>query len=218
MKDYKFFILSLVCILLLSWSLMNQIKKFQSSDYELSWPGLEVPDLDWFDEQINQQEKTYKEFVGSDGKLSLKYGSDWIETDAQTLNELMQASEETNPDNAKTIFLAQKVLEDGSFMQMIVSEAYWDIGNGAEEIIQKIKAAAGTEWEITVLKLDTIENGIFFEAVYQKSDDSQLYSKEKILFDGQGKYFLIEFFATEKVWQQLEEEGDEIFNSIQLNS
>ncbi len=220
MKNYKFFILSLVCILLVSLSLKDQIKNLQNfNNYELDWPELEIPELELFNQEESQKEKTYKDFISPDKKLSFKYGSDWIEIDSEYLEEISaQSNEENNEYNTKVLFLAQKIIPDsGLFVQLVVNEAYWKIENGLEEIIQKVKTDIKSGWKMDVIKSDITENKAYFEAIYEHENSSQLYSKEKILFDGQEKYFLIEFFAFEQSWQQFEKEVNEIFDSIQVN-
>ena len=220
MKNYKFFILSLVCILLVSLSLKDQIENLQNSNnYELDWPELEIPELESFNEEESQKEKTYKDFISPDKKLSFKYGSDWTEIDFQYLQEIpTQPNEENSENNTKILFLAQKIIPDsGVFVQLVVNEAYWKIENGLEETIQRVKTNIESGWKMEVIKSDIIENKAYFEAIYQYGSSPQLYSKEKILFDRQQKYFLIEFFAFKQAWQQFEKEVDEIFDSIQLN-
>ena len=215
MKNYKFFILTILAIVLLGLNTYRKIQDLQNPLPPISLPKFEDIQLQPIVQQNNQKKK---EFVSPDKKLGFKYGSDWTEIDSQYLQKIpAQLNQENNENDTKILFLAQKIIPDSNvFVQLVVSEINWKIENGLEEVIQKIKTNIESGWKMEVLKSDITENKAYFEAIYQHESSPQLYSKEKILFDRQQKYFLIEFFTLEQDWKSFEQEISEIFESVKI--
>lgn len=161
-------------------------------------------------------ENNYKEFISPDGKLKMKYPSDWLETKDEKFLEEFIPEEWKNKYNLQTIFFAQE-LKTGKIGQIIVNEGDFDIQ--IEEIIEEMKKSNQAKgWTMEIINLN-LEEGIF-EAKYQKTDHYDLHSKEKILFsegkENAKKAYLIAFIVFDKDWEKFENKADEVINSVQL--
>jgi len=168
------------------------------------------------EEIFGSQGDNYKEFTSPDGKLKMKYPSDWLEiTDEEMLREVI-AQEWAEKYNLKTLFLVQK-LKLGESSQIVINEGDFNIG--FEEIIEEMKKSnLAKGWYMKIMNSNA-EEGIF-EASYQKPDHYELHSREKVLFDEQRegftKTYLIAIVVFEKDWEASKNIVEEIIDSIQL--
>jgi len=161
-------------------------------------------------------ESNYKEFTSPDGKLKIKYPSDWLEIKDEKSLEGIIPEEWKERYNLQTLFFAQE-LKTGEIGQIIVNKGDFDIQ--IEEIIEEMKKSNQTKgWTMEIIN-SNLEEGIF-EAKYQKTDHYDLHSKEKILFsDGQEntkKAYLTAFIVFDKDWEKFENKANEVINSVQL--
>lgn len=168
------------------------------------------------EEILNIGQGNYKEFTDPDGKLKMKYPSDWLEIKDEKFLEGTIPKEWAEKYNLQTLFFAQGI-KTNMTGQIIVNEGNFDIP--VEEIIEEMKKSSrAKEWNMEVVSSD-IGKGIF-EAKYQKPAHYDLHSKEKILFGGQKenvkKVYLIAYIVFDKDWDKFQEEADEIMDSIQL--
>ena len=92
-------LVSLVGLFLMSLLVNRQAKKWQEFSPSISVPDLELP-------KTQSQEIVLKEFISPDGKLKLKYPSDWTEVNTTTFEGTLseEAKKVFNP-----LFLAQKM-------------------------------------------------------------------------------------------------------------
>lgn len=164
-------------------------------------------------EQILEfEEDDYKKFVSPDGKLKAAYPPNWLEiTDEETLEQIF-SEEWTDKYNLKTILLAQGIKEE-KLAQLIISEGVFNIQ--FEEIIEEMKENNQEQgWNMEIIE-SSLEEQIF-EAEYQKENQIDLHSKEKILLGEQGKNYLAAFIVFSKDWEEFKQEAEKIINSVQL--
>ncbi|KPJ57552.1 hypothetical protein AMJ49_00305 [Parcubacteria bacterium DG_74_2] len=193
---------------------------FPTSTYpfpeSFSYPGLtpsEIPQS-----EVSQPEG-YKEFVSPDGKLKIKYPSNWFRLEVESFQKTVPEEWVKNY-QMKILFLTQK-LETERSAQLIISQMIVDAQMEIEKLVEEIKKVIEKQgWEMEIMEFKTGEKECLFEAKYKKQNSPTLHSKEKILLlnpgDNQRKIFLVEFIASEKDWEYLENEGKEILNTIQL--
>jgi len=207
MKLDKFLILIILLILLLSFATYWQFKSFQKTLSEVKFPEFEMPKLEM---PLFQKNGGQKEFISQDGKLKLKYPSDWVELAKESLGSFNQEAVE----GGKVLFFAQKFkIEKAAFALLVVQES--EKRESVEEIIEEIKeGVAEGGGEMKIINLDIKENEGFFEANYKRKG-SIFRSKEKIIF-AENKFYLISIFSLEKDWPEFENETSEILNSAQL--
>lgn len=210
----KNLILIIVCMLLTSLSFYYHFQKLKNINYQINWPKIELPSTESL---LGQDGKNCKNFVSTDKRLTFNYCSDWLVTDANSLGGLF---DQLNKDaDAKIVFLAQKIItEKNAIIQLTIREAYWDLGNNFNEVIQKIKDSSKTDEEMQIVKSEMNENSAYFEAIYNNTEGEGKYSIGKIFFNGSQKYFLIEFFSQEKDKETLKIEVDKILKSIEFSS
>lgn len=168
----------------------------------------------------NSDKIVYKEFTSPDGKLKMKYSSDWIEIKEEELLEKIIPKEEAEKYSLKNLFLAQK-FKAGKYAQLKVNELTLAEKETIEKIIEEMKESNLQQgWDTEIIKLEIKDNEAIFEAKYQKPDRLATHSKEKIIIlesqEGKKKAYLIVFIAFEKDWRELEKEADEILESAHL--
>jgi len=168
------------------------------------------------EEIFGDQNDNYEEFISPDGKLKMKYPSDWLEINDEEMLEEVIAQEWADKYNLKTLFLAQK-LKLGESSQIVVNEGDFDIG--FEEIIEEMKKSnLAKGWNMEIIDSNA-EEGIF-EANYQKPDHYELHSREKVLFgeqkEGLMKTYLVAVIVFDKDWEASKSIVEEIIGSVQL--
>lgn len=210
----------LLVIVLGNLFLQQQLKRIRETDFSEIMPEIEnLSSEQAFKPQI---EKEVKEFISSDKKLIIEYSSKWIETTNQDVKRVF-SEKQIQKYNLSNLFLAQRIEISGEFAQLIVDQGFFNIQDTFEEIIDEMQKASFEQgWNMEVIESKTENNQITFEARYQKSKSYSVYSKEKIIFlepeESDKKAYLISFITLDKDWAKFEQEADEIFSSIQLNS
>jgi len=207
MKIDKLLISIIIFILLLSFVTYWQFKNFQKTLSEVKLPSLEMSK---FEMPLFQENKEYKEFVSPDGKLKLKYSSDWMEMPKESLKNFDQEAIK----EGQTLFLASKFkIEKTAFALLIIQEL--EKRKNPEEIIEEIQSEAKEKGgEVEIISLDIKENRGYFEAKYKRKGGT-FRSKEKIIL-GENKFYLISIFSLEKDWPEFQDEANEILDSVQL--
>jgi hypothetical protein len=211
MKNKKLFFITIACILLLglitSWQLKNFGENLATSDI----PKFEMPNLEslLFPERGEDQE-----FISPDGKLKLKYPSDWMRGDKSLLEYFNQ---EIIKEEAKILFFGQKLdVKKGTFASLVIQKfTFLEKETGA--IIQKFKDDSrerGSEME--AMKIEEKEKEVIFEAQYTKQGEPDLYSKEKMIRNGEENY-LITFITLASSWSNFEEEANQILDSVNFS-
>ncbi|MFQ6049466.1 MAG: hypothetical protein ACE5J0_00255 [Candidatus Paceibacterales bacterium] len=211
MKDYKFFILTILAIILLSFATHWQFKNFHKSLSGIEFPKFEMPKLEL--PPLQESEGAgYKEFVSPDGKLKLKYSSDWME-----MKGLEKLNQETIKERAKILLFAQKFrLEKAAFASLVIQELSLEKEKKLEKVIEEMKKETEEKGiEMEVLKLETKDKEANLEAKYKKERGSVLHSKEKIILS-ENKAYLITFVALDRDWSEFEKEIGEILSSAQI--
>jgi len=200
-------------MLLTSLSFYYHFQKLKNINYQINWPKIELPSAESL---MGKDEKNCKDFISTDKRLTFNYCSDWLAIDANSLGGFFDQLNKGV--DAKIVFLAQKIIaEKNSIIQFTIREAYWDLGNNFNEVLQKIKDGSKTDEEMQIVKSEMNENSAYFEAIYDNTNGEKKYSIGKIFFNGSQKYFLIEFFSQEKDKEILKVEADKILKSIKFN-
>jgi len=157
-------------------------------------------------------EYSYKQFQSADKKLAARYPLEWLEITDQKLLQGLFSKEWTEEYQLKTLLFAQGV-KGGNFNQLIVSEGIFNLE--AEEIIEEMKKNNEVEgWDMEIVKKE-LEKGIF-EAKYQKTNQIDLHSKEKIILVDEGKAYLAAVIVFDKDWQESAKMAAEIIDSVHL--
>jgi Fe2+ transport system protein B len=211
MKDKQYFILTIIFILVLSFVTHWQFKNFQKTSSGIQFPKFEMPE---FNPPFPSESAESKEFISPDGKLKLKYSSEWIEFPKESLKNLNKEIVKTG---SEILFFAQKFnLKEAAFASLVVQELNSESGSGLEEIIENIKKEAEEKnVEMEIIKLEIEERKAYLETKYQQEGGDILHSKEKIILT-EDKIYLIDFISPDKNWLQFEKEAEEIFDSVQI--
>ena len=196
----------------------EQLRRFNSPLSENQIPNFEMPD---FESLLFEDKEGSERFVSPNTKLEMNYPSSWMKMEGGNLEYFNQ---EVIKEGAKVLLFAQKLdVKTGSFASLVVQELTLDKNKTIEELVEEIKKETldkGVEIEIISLKIEG-QDGLL-EAKYVTGQAFDLYSKEKIIILGSEDIetiaYLITFITLDKDWAKFEQEADEIFNSIQLNS
>ena len=213
-------------IFLLSIVSTWHIRRLQESLSQAGFPKFEELQPEQLQEMLRsiKGEKptkvSYKEFISPDGKLKIKYSSDWIEIKDEKILAKTTPKEKIEKYGLETLFLAQKLRKE-KIAQLIISELNLDKKKSFENIIEEMKEANHQQgWEMEIIKSEIKDNENVFEAKYRKQDRYDTHSKEKILLlepeDEKRKVYLIAVITLDRDWQEFTEEADEIINSAQL--
>jgi hypothetical protein len=200
------FVLVILVILFLSGATYWNFKTWRKSLGKVELPKFEMPKLEPF-----SKKEGYKEWISPDGKLKLKYPTDFTEVDFRILETLNKEKITEKP-----LFFAQKFqveVEGVNQSYLMVQESKEK--KGLEEVLDEIKKKneeGGGKMEI--LNSNKIESELIFEAKYQKKNGLTFHSLEKIISNE--KIYLVTFFTFEKDFQKSQKEGKDIINSIQL--
>lgn len=211
MKDSKYLILIVACIVVLSGLSYWRVNNFNKSLKNVSFPKIEIPQTEPFPQPTNV---TTKEFVTPDGKLKVYYTSEWIETDKGILEGLNKEAIKSKV--GEVLLFAHKFSFSGSFyfvsllVQKINSTDTKEIFEGMKNDIEERKG------QMEVLNLETEDKNISFEAKYKEEDGYTLYSKEKI-FIGKENSYLVSLFAPEENLEKLVEESSSILSSVEFS-
>lgn len=159
-----------------------------------------------------------KEYISPDGKLKVKYTSDWIELSDEKILEKIVPQRETEKQNLKLLFLAQKIMTTG-YARLIIMELNFSEEKNIETIIEEMIESNNQQgWKMEVLKSDLKEGEETFEARYTKTGGDSSHSQEKVLLlSNEKKAYLIAFIVLEKDWPDFSKEADAIISSAQLN-
>ncbi|UZE93375.1 MAG: hypothetical protein IB617_00905 [Candidatus Nealsonbacteria bacterium] len=213
MKDYKTLILIILFILLLSFITWKRFETLQEpfSLYETNFPKFEMPKFESF---FSQEDKGSEEFVSPDGKLKLKYSSNWIKMEEESLETF---NKEIAREGAKNLFFAQKSkIEENALAILIVQELTLEKEISLEEIIEEMKEKTKEkDGEMEIEKSEFDDKIAYLEVKYKRDETPIFYSKEKIILE-EDKAYLIIFLNSNNNWSGFEEEINEIFNSIQI--
>lgn len=209
MKTDKILILIIVSIFFLSFATYWQFKNFQKALEKVEIPKFEMPKIEFFPVKSN---KVQREFISPDGKLKLRYSSDWIEMPKEALEKFNQA---IIKEEAEVLLLAQKIeIEKGASASLVVQEFFPK--EGLEEVIEEIKKdfkARGAEIEI--LKSEIKNGEAFLEGKSVQKEIPAFYFRERVILY-QNKGYLIVFLTLEKDWPEFANEANEILNSVLL--
>jgi hypothetical protein len=216
----------LLIIFLLSFISYWHLKKMQQILSEKGFPKFEEIKPEQLQEMIRtlKGEKptkvSYKEFISPDGKLKIKYSTDWIEIKDEKILEKISPMERVEKYGQKTLLLAQKLRKE-KIAQLIISELNLDKQKNFEDIIEEMKKVNRQRgWEMKVIKSEIKDSEDVFEAKYRKQDRYDTHSKEKIiLLEPEGekrKVYSIAVITLDRDWQEFTEEAEEIINSVQL--
>lgn len=163
----------------------------------------------------SKEKEEYNEFISPDGKLKMKYLSDWIEIKNEVLEKTIP-EEYRERYELKPLFSAQKFKTGGECAQLLISQGSFTAGISFEEIIEEMKESNRQQgWNMELLKSEFKEKEVIFEAKYQKEGRYDVRSKEKIVF-GEEKDYLISFITFDKDWGRFIDEANSILNSVQI--
>jgi hypothetical protein len=171
-------------------------------------------------EMFKEETGNYKEFISPDGKIKIKYPSNWIEIKGEIL-EKITSEEYRKKYQLETLFSAQKFKIDGGFAQLVVSKGIFGAETSFEEIIKDMKEENQKKgWKMEILQSEEKNSETIFEAIYKKAERYDVHSKEKIVFleqkEGKKETYFIAFLTLERYWQNFKDEADFIISSIQL--
>lgn len=204
----KLFLLFLVSLILFfSFLTYWRFSQFKKSLSKVEFPKFEAPKLQTPFSPAKTEEK---EFVSPDGKLKIKYGSDWREMggDGGLLDLNKQQIE-----GAKILFFAQKISEN-SIGFLSVQEIEVAPEQKLEEMVAKIKqetATSGTE----IINLVLEDRKAIFEIDHKKEGFPGFHSKQKILKEA-NKAYIISVTSFSQSWSDFEQEASQILNSTQI--
>ncbi len=213
-------IVVLLIIVLGNYFLQQQLKQAGGVDFsEIMSQIEELPYEQIFKSQT--QEENAKKFISPDKKLKIEYSLKWIETPSESLERIIP-NEQIQKYNLTNLLLAQRFEISGEFAQLIIDQAFFDIEKSFEQIINEMqKANLEQGWNMEIIESKTENNQITFEARYEKSKSSSVYSKEKIIFlepeESNKKAYLISFITLDKDWLKFKEEANQIFKSVEIS-
>jgi len=212
MKDWKIFIIIIIAIFGLSFAIYWQFKSFQESLTRVELPEFKVPEVSF--ELWPGEEEGYKEWISPDGKLKIKYPSYWIEMEEESLKSYLSPSEK----GEVLLFAYRFQLKGFTFTTpsfLVVQNLNFE--KNLEKVIEEMeKEAQEREGEMKIINLKIEENQAEFEAEYKSKIGEIFYSKEKLILVEENLYS-ISIFSAKKDWTRIEEEANEIFDSIEFS-
>ena len=200
-------LVSLVGLFLMSLLVNRQAKKWQEFSPSISVPDLELP-------KTQSQEIVLKEFISPDGKLKLKYPSDWTEVNTTTFEGTLseEAKKVFNP-----LFLAQKMkIENFIFSTLAVEELFSEGEKTPEEIVADIENYHQQKEKITILKLEKEEKKIIFEGSQGEMFGFNIFLKGAFLPTKENKTYLVIFTVFGKDWAEFQKDIEKVLESIEL--
>ena len=222
-KIIKIFVVLAIVVLLIivlgNYFLQQQLK--QGSEVDFSEIISQIEELS--SEQILKPqtgEVGDKKFISPDKKLEIEYSLRWIEVPSESLKRVF-ANEQIQKYKITNLLLVQRFEISGEFAQLIIDQAFFDIEKSFEQIINEMqKANLEQGWNMKVIKSETKNKYIAFEASYEKNESNNIYSKERIIFfepeESNKKAYLISFITLDKDWLKFKQEADKIFDSIRI--
>lgn len=207
MSKKIYFVILIILVLIFSYLSFWHFKKFSQILPEVKLPEIKMPEIK-LEEFLPLEKEGYKEWNYQDGKLKLKYQTNWLESSEVLLEQVEQKG--LALPGAKILFFASKFYFKNQalaflMIEEIVSEKTLD------EIIENMKKnfkERGEEMEIANLEKEN-------NSTYLEIKAGGFQTKMKIIFDEE-KTYLISFSSPEKDWLKLKEERDEIFGSIEF--
>lgn len=204
----KLFLLFLVSLILFfSFLTYWRFREFKKSLSKIEPPKFEMPKLQTPFSPAKTEEK---EFVSPDGKLKIKYSSDWLKMEEKSLEMF---SKQMVIKEVKTLFFAQKI-KGVALGFLSVQEIELKEDKKPEDIIEEMKKGRKEE-ELKISNLKLAENEAVFEVDYQKEGSPGLHSKEKILKEA-NKAYIISVTSFSQSWTDFEQEANQILNSTQI--
>lgn len=159
-----------------------------------------------------------EEFITPDGKIKVKYSSDWKETQDENLLKELFPEKTTEEYDLKVLFFAH-YLKSKVFSQLYVAEGYLDNETSSDEIINIFKESAQEkDLNFIILNRELKDNKFAFEFVCEKEDYPSHHYKELIILpeEKEGKTYFITFAGPEKDWLRMKNRADNIINSIEI--
>lgn len=205
------FILTIAFLLILSGVTYWQFKKGAEELGKVKMPDikLEIPKTDsLFGETGNKEEKT---FVSEDGKLELKYPSEWIEMEG-----LKMLNPELIKKEAKILLFLQKISLTELTPTFLIVQELGEIKNLAELIEEMKRGAKENETKMEIVKSEESPNQTDLEIEYQKKEGYNLRARQRIIFLPDKTYLII-FATLEENWERFVPEANSIFDSIKIN-
>ena len=162
-----------------------------------------------------QKNLEHKEFVTPDGKLKLKYLSNWREIkDPATLEKNLPKEIKENY-GLEILFLARRLTGKG-LSQLEICKGTLE-AESVKEFIEATKALYQKEgWEMEIIDSSKPkDNEYIFEIRYSKPNRHSFRSKEKIVFLEDTAY-IVTFFTAERDWNNFLKESNEIMDSVEI--
>jgi len=212
LSDKTYILILIVIILGLSYVSYGQFKKFGQSLNEISFPKIEIPEINLEEIFISEKEGD-REWVSPDGKLKLTYSANWMETDQTFLEYFGQ----TGISLAKTdllLFAYQFDLKKQNLALLTVNKNIDQ--ESLEEILEEMERNVEEQGGEIKIDASETENGIVWLKIISKfPDQPNFYSKGKVLFN-ENEIYLVIFTSYQADWPKFEQEAQEILNSAHL--
>lgn len=182
-----------------------RFKKLAESLKEVSFPKWEMPKM-----ELPSPTITEKEFLSPDGKLKLKYSSDWLEGGEEILKILNTPSPQRI--EGKTLLFLYKVSWQKYIPAFLILQElpFTDL----EKILKEIKEK---EEGIEIVKLEKREKESWLEIKQKKKENSlfSFYAKGRIIF-GKEKSYWLSIFSLLENWPDISLEAEKILNSVEF--
>lgn len=192
-KEWLFvfiFILVLILLIRISW----QIKEVREILPKIKEIKIEGPDF--------KIPITEKEFLSPDGKLKIKYSSDWIELENLNENIFYPFKE------GEILLCLLKLRAEKMASAFFIAEKFEE--EKIEEFLQKMEENE----KINFLNLEKGEKEIFFKG--RKLTEEEIFFLEGKIILNQNKIYRVFGMASENFWPLYEEEVEKMINSIHL--
>jgi hypothetical protein len=189
--------------------------QFPTSTYPLpesfSYPGITQP--------TSSQEIKIEEFISPDGKLKIKYPSNFVKFETISLQKAVPEELAKNY-KMEIIFFAQK-FDIERPASLVISQMLVDKQTKLKDILEEMKKAGEKEgWRIEILETEQENEKIIVESTYWKENIPAIRSKEKMLSieieNNQKRVFIAEITTANKDWNYLKDEINKILDSAQL--
>jgi len=218
MKDKNLFIITIICIVLLSFMSYRQLKEFNKDLSNKQIPELKMPN---FELLLFPEEGSNVDFTTPDRRLTISYPKSWVPISEINLTSFNQ---EIIQQQANILLLTNKFdMKDGTFASLIIQELEgFSSQDTIDDIIQKmIKEKEEEQIKIKIISVEKDDKEAFLNIEYPRDQAPNLYSWNKIITltnEQLKKVYLISIIALEKDQQKFELEVETIFNSIQLEN
>jgi hypothetical protein len=196
----------------------QQFKSAFSAETDLGASRTDLPKLDKAVENLRIGENTsYLDFSDPYGKLKITYGSSWIKTDENTIEETKKLAQSDKEELLLFLYKVDLASLQPSYLAVErIKMGNWDSIMGSMQ-----QDAEANNQTMEIVKSSLTDSRISLEIKYapktaQKTKSGgPTHQREEILLNGDESY-VVTIITTERNWPLVQPEAEEIIRSIEF--